>query len=181
MSVLLSIESSSAPDVAGPIEAWRVWRVVAHDGAYVLGSLIKPRLWPPRKPLLAECLRERALLVEWLRRRQRHAAPAMRCECGVYAAGSLPQLRQYLNESSLQPAVGRVLGQVALWGRVVECERGYRASHAYPQRIFVPSDACDRQGPTRGLVEDLAAYGVPVEMLDIPRSKALEVLAGRAA
>jgi hypothetical protein len=46
--------------------------------------------------------------------------------------------------------VCRVLGTVALWGRVVELEHGWRASHAYPLRLFVDD------GEVR---HRLAAYG----------------------
>jgi len=35
---------------------------------------------------------------------------------------------------------GFVLGSVALWGRVVVCERGYLASHAYPHTLVYASD-----------------------------------------
>lgn len=168
-----------APDVAGTIDAWRVWRIVARDGGYVLGSVIKPTLWVPRRPLVAECLRPRSPLAR-LRRRERHAAPEAPCECGVYGAG-LEQLHQYLNENWMEPPVARVLGVVSLWGTVVECDRGFRASHAYPSRIFVPSDArCSHDHADR-VVDGLAAYGVPVELLGVNRSDALEVLARQAA
>jgi hypothetical protein len=168
-----------APDVGGTIDAWRVWRVWrgVRDGVYVLGSAIKPTLWPARQPLLAECLRRRPLA--WVRRKQRHAAPDAPCECGVYAV-ALEQLGLYLNGSSLQPDATRVVGQVALWGTVVECERGFRASHAYPLRIFVPSDVCGGRDRASELVDGLAAYGVPIELLSAPRSGALEALASRA-
>jgi hypothetical protein len=78
--------------------------------------------------------------------------------------------------------VARVLGQVALWGTVVECERGFRASRAYPVRIYVPADT----GAT-GSVDwedvsfDLARYGVPVELLASSPSEAPDVLAARQA
>jgi hypothetical protein len=36
--------------------------------------------------------------------------------------------------------LGRVAGRVRLWGTVVECERGWRASHAYPSRLLVALD-----------------------------------------
>lgn len=168
-----------APDVAGTIDAWRVWRIVARDGGYVLGSVIKPTLWLPRQPLCAECLRPRSPLAR-LRRTERHGAPEALCECGVYGAG-LEQLHQYLNENWMEPPVARVVGEVALWGTVVECDRGFRASHAYPLRIFVPSDARYSHDRADDVVEGLAGYGVPVELLGASRSDALEVLAREAA
>lgn len=175
----MSGEFSPAPDIAGTVDAWRVWRVLARDDGYVLGSVIKPTVWPPRRPLEAECLRVRTPLA-WLRRKQRHVAPEAPCECGVYAAG-LAQLGQYLSESSREPATGCVVGRVALWGTIVECQRGFRASHAYPLELFVPLDASGGRDRADDVAAGLAAYGVPVELLAAPRSDALDVLARRAA
>jgi hypothetical protein len=69
-------------------------------------------------------------------------------------------------------AVGAVIGQVLLWGCVVECEHGWRASHAYPGRLFVP---LGRRGRTSFLSRPAAdsarvahalhAYRVPVELV----------------
>ena len=61
-----------------------------------------------------------------------------------------------------------MLGRVALWGQVVECERGWRGSHAYPEHIFVPTTASDGKPIAR--VDELALgltdYGVPVELVE---------------
>lgn len=57
-----------------------------------------------------------------------------------------------------------VVGCVSLWGDILECERGWRASRAYPERLYVP--AFHRRGITSTkLAADLGAYGVPVAML----------------
>ncbi len=165
-----------APDFAGVIEAWRVWRVVAGKDGYTLGSVIKPTLWPPREPLVAECLCSSPVVTWFRRKRSPHEIPDERCECGIYAA-SLPTVGQYLRDPPANLAVARVLGQVSLWGRVVECERGYRASHAYPLRLFVPVDSSvHRRHRWRALVHGLDAYGVPVEALPARCAEAARVL-----
>lgn len=47
-----------------------------------------------------------------------------------------------------------------------ECERGFRASQAYPTRIFVPADTRGtREQGGEELVEGLSTYRVPVELL----------------
>jgi hypothetical protein len=167
----------AAPDFAEPFEAWRVWRVLWKDGRYSLGSVVKPTLWPVRRSLQADCLHFPSL-VAWLRRRPRHDAPEQGCECGIYAT-ELDQLGQYLIEVFAGPAAGRVLGRVSLWGTVVECERGFRASSAYPSQIFVPRDAGGHSGRSAAdLAAGLEPYGVPVEVLrarcaDAPRALAL--------
>ena len=48
---------------------------------------------------------------------------------------------------------------------MIECERGYRASHAYPKCIYVPADGA--HWPWEKVAEDLAAYRVPVEPLPV--------------
>jgi hypothetical protein len=59
-----------------------------------------------------------------------------------------------------------VLGRVSLWGEVVECERGYRASHAYPAALYVPLDATCRGGPAAETVaRELAAYDATIESI----------------
>jgi N-formylglutamate amidohydrolase len=36
------------------------------------------------------------------------------------------------------------MGTVSLWGTVIEGELGYRASHAYPHRLYVPVNRAHR-------------------------------------
>jgi hypothetical protein len=171
-----------APDFAEPIEAWRVWRVVSVDGGHQLGSVIKQALWPPGEPLVARCLRSRTL-PGWLRRKPRptHEAPDPSCECGVYAA-ELDRVGQYVLEALTVRPVACVIGRVSLWGTVIECERGFRASHAYPLRIYVPADAGGRRdGGQERVARDLSRYGVPVELLPTPSEDATRVLSQHRA
>jgi hypothetical protein len=173
------VEEIAAPDFVEPFEAWRVWRVVAGDGHYKLASAIKPTVWAPGEPLVATCLQSSPVRRWWQRFRGRDEhppAPAFRCECGIYAA-DLPQLRHYLNDGLAPSAVGRVLGLVSLWGTVVECERGFRASHAYPSRIYVPADASSRRDHSwDDLIGGLEIYDVPVEPLAARCSEAVWAL-----
>jgi hypothetical protein len=172
----------AAPDLAESIDAWRIWRVVARDGGVRLMSVLQPTVWPAGRPLVAECRRLRASLPGFRRKhRHVHAAPGEHCECGVYGT-ALAQIRQYLTPAPADPAAARVLGRVSLWGTVVECERGFRASHAYPSRIYVPVDA-SRIGLTSSdeLVAGLQAYDVEVEFLPVRCVEATEVLAKLAA
>lgn len=170
---------NEAPDFAEPLEAWRVWKVVRRDGEYSLGSVVQRTLWPAGEALAAECLRCRHLFPR-LRRKREHAAPDARCECGIYAA-ELERVGQYVAEAPCS-GVARVLGQVALWGTVIECERGLRASHAYPARIYVPADAGE---PWRLSWEEVALglwrYGVPIEPLAARATEATRHLAAQQA
>jgi hypothetical protein len=166
--------SVQAPDVAGVIDAWRVWQVVPRDGGYLLASALREKLWLPGRVLHARCLRE----VPERTWAPRHAAPVAGCDCGVYGAG-LSLIARYLDDDAMPAAGSRVLGVVSLWGTVVECEKGFRASHAYPKRIYVPRDTrCARRArPTAELAAGLGVYGVPVDVLGVPRAEAARELA----
>ena len=161
---MTALDAGTAPDLADAIEAWRVWRVVPGTGGHQLRSVVKPTLWPRDAPLVAECLLGGSLRRRLWRRSPGHDSPSAPCDCGIYGA-DLGLLGQYLTPPPMEPTLARVLGRVLLWGTVVECERGYRASHAYPAAIYVPSDAACDGGRLEELACGLAGYGVPIELL----------------
>jgi hypothetical protein len=79
-------------------------------------------VWEPGHGLAAACAKG-------------HPAPDPACSCGIYAARDPEEARRYLVGRDDPHVVGRVLGRVALWGTVVEGERGWRASRAHPVEI----------------------------------------------
>jgi hypothetical protein len=166
---------SEAPDFVEPLEAWRVWKIVRRNGMYCLGSVVQPILWPAGEALAAECLAGRRLFLP-RRRKRRHAAPEVRCDCGIYAA-CLEAVGQYVGDTPWRDAA-RVVGRVALWGTVVECERGYRGAYAYPARLFVPLDVGQPwQVGWDEVALGLCRYGVPVEPLAARAADATRFLA----
>jgi hypothetical protein len=121
--------------LAEPIHAWRTWTLVgSRDGSRVRLAPIAGdgRPWPPRRPAEASCTRHRS-----------HVRPELECTCGLHAVESPDELRR-----TRDPAV---LGTVALWGRIVEHEHGFRAALAYPQRLRLLCYLCftlwGRNGP----------------------------------
>jgi hypothetical protein len=72
--------------------------------------------------------------------------PLGRCACGIYACKTqeLGVRAAHIGPDGLYP----VFGEVALWGRVVEHERGFRAEHAMirglvvPERIVISVEPC---------------------------------------
>jgi hypothetical protein len=169
-------EPVEAPDFAEPIVAWRVWRVSATSDGYRLGSVVKTALWTPCEPLVADCLREPTLASLFRRKSKQHLAPDVDCQCGIYG-GRLRGIGEYMSPSATGPTV-HVLGQVMLWGTVIECERGFRGSHAYPKHLYVPVGDVVVSGHHYGAIAAaLGAYGVPVEALDSPASEATRRLA----
>ena len=148
-----------------------------------LSSVVYPTVWPPRCELVAVCQRRRQFH-RWLTAEVPHPAPGEGCQCGIYAADDPTRLGPYLtghaaDARSSGRLLGRVAGRVLLWGTVVECEHGWRASHAYPERIYVHSGGDWPDGA--GLTGALAGYGVPVERVACETlSELVEALTGEA-
>ena len=137
----------NVPDYISPIVGHRVWRW----DAIGLKSLNNKR-WLPRQPLAAKCGAGTA--------HDAHEPPHLDCTCGVYASKNLEHLRKIgLDRHG-------VIGEVNLWGKLVEHEQGFRAQFAYPKSLvltpdLIPSDT--REMESR--LEALAAYDIDVLML----------------
>jgi hypothetical protein len=120
-----------APDYADALIGWRVWCVVQTPEGLRLASVIQDETWPAGGVLVARCHADRdpsnTLLLG-----AAHEAPGESCACGVHAAREPAAVLSYLRGRNEPGTIGRVLGRVLLWGRVVEHEGGWRASHAYP-------------------------------------------------
>lgn len=104
-----------------------------------LESIVQPASWPARAEMVARCVIPRE-----------HEAPVANCTCGLYAVAELTSV-------PLQSLSGSVLGCVALWGAVVEGERGWRAARGYPVVLF--ADPSFDEDTRRRLGE---RYGVAV-------------------
>ena len=127
MSRSASTLDGLATDVATePIIAWRAWALTGHhDGTNLLLRPVakRARTWRPGEVVEASCRSSR-----W------HDAPDPGCTCGLHGTHGLEVLRK-----TKCPAV---LGRVALWGRVIEHEHGFRARFAYPQRLRLLCQFC---------------------------------------
>src|SRR5579875_2580564 len=147
---MIGAPSSSAEALRiQPIIGWRAW-YVCRDRNFTpqLWSVVHALPWPSGSPLVA------------------HALPTSLPKAGIYAYRS-PELA--VDEfASSDWGGGLVLGSVALWGTVVEHERGYRAQYAYPQELLLPLEPWDPRGPWADpdAVRALArAYGAEVRPL----------------
>jgi hypothetical protein len=151
-----------APDFVEPVIGWRAWHA-ADDGLRArLSSVVYKTTWPARWPLVAECRRSK--IPVWPFNRNAHdEAPHTGCACGIHAA-TMITVRSYLpNHLSMADTVP-VIGRVRLWGVVHEYDRGWRASHAYPECLYLPIVELDPERAAR-LVDDLGVYGVPVRAI----------------
>jgi hypothetical protein len=156
MDALRGNQLATAPalvtaDVAGPIRAWRMW---SEHGDHQIPRLYSIGIgslpWPPGVPLQAQCLRQ---AIERHALSHDAAAPAPGCTCGIWALKTAP--------------TQGIVGEVALWGRVIEHAIGYRAEYAYPIRLLwrapAPMPGFPRPtGELRRLAALAEVYGVPL-------------------
>lgn len=127
---------------AEPVVAWRSWALTGRkDGTRLLLRPVAGHAhpWRPREIATATC-----------KRSVFHEAPVLDCTCGLHASHTFDILRRTKN-----PAV---LGRVALWGRVVEHELGYRARFGYPQRLRLICQFCFRQKGLLGPAATVVAF-----------------------
>lgn len=130
-------------ELTDTVVGWRAWTVRETAAGLRLGSVLHELVWAPGAPVVAECVAEGAV----------HPVPGPRCLCGFHAVRDPVDALSYLIGRDEPDTVCRVLGEVALWGHVLETESGWRGSHALPLRLYVRDP---------GLVPALSAYGVSV-------------------
>lgn len=126
--------AASATVLTEPVQGWRTWVVAgSRDGAeaHLLPIAGTGKPWPFRHPVRAECARRRF-----------HRVPGIDCTCGIHATTSTGPLRR-----TRDPAA---IGTVALWGRVLEHEHGFRAEYGYPQRLALVCGLCLWRSGARG-------------------------------
>lgn len=146
------MEQGPVPDYCEPLIGWRAWQV---DRTGLLRAISTPATWTPFKKTVA-----RHLTFYYVGAEGRKDCFEGGCDiCGVYAVHSPHQARAIYGWMD-----GVVYGTVALWGRVVIHDRGYRAQFAYPQKFVAWSDSVD----IRALSE---TYGVPYEEDEAWRSE----------
>ena len=133
-----------------PVTGWRAWVVTETPDGLRLGSVLYDEIWTPASAALARCRRREELFAEPL---PPHATPTLECGCGFHAAQDPADALSYLRGRDEPGTVCRILGEVALWGRLVETETGYRAEAAYPLRLYAPDET---------VADELGVYAVPV-------------------
>ena len=104
-------------NIEGEVLAFRGWSVGYDGQSYSLVSdyLLNPAYWLPGQPAKAQCHRWRG--------DDSHDPPHWNCTCGFYAA------------KEPTGSIGDIIGTVAMWGRYVEHEGGWRAEYAYPKSV----------------------------------------------
>lgn len=141
------------PDTIEPIRGWRAWSV-PEDVPQLYGQPFQLRsaggfVWPSYAPAIAEC----GTCAE---------IPGLKCRCGLYSANSLDHLFS-MGYHNYGGGIYSIVGELACWGRVVECPTGWRAEKAYPVKFYVPYEAWRYIKPLDH------SYGVPIELKNILR------------
>lgn len=152
--------------------AYRCWRVSLLDKVSIedserttstltLKSILLDTPWVPYEKLDASC--DHVSLLD--------------CSCGIRAYKSLNSMSQYITSISTQNISSNgediILGEVSLWGRLLEHSKGWRAMYAYPKTIICPEDIHIEY---ESLVCRVAAnYGIIVKFVDLKQLK-LDVL-----
>lgn len=148
----------SPEPVAQPLVGFRHWgtrKGGLFSGIFVAGrfipnpalAMVAPRAapspWPTGGDREARCFALRG-----------HEAPHRDCRCGYAAWYALP-------EEPPLPAVDAVWGAVVAWGRVVECELGFRAQYARPVALLDRANPFEtRKRPRRELAAE--TYEIPL-------------------
>jgi hypothetical protein len=119
----------------------RAWRLVRHDDGTPWLAPTTPRPpWPPREAPAATCSGSHTrLYMVFDPTATPHRCPDRGCTCGWHAVADPTTL--------VRPGgPAAVIGQVSLWGRVIEHAHGWRAEFAYPARLRLVCSRCARTG-----------------------------------
>lgn len=133
-------------DTNKPIYADRGWEVTETKGVPRLASTYAPDIWPVQGILDAECRCNVKYYTFTMSAKEMHDGHS----CGI--VGIKPKT---INNE------GMVKGQVGLFGRVREFERGYRAKHAFVTKLYTGITPCRvhwREEFTFSMFTDLEAF-----------------------
>ena len=113
-----------------PPLGWRAWRLHRTDAGLRIAPTTPRSDWPPREAIHARCsgAHTRLYLVFNPELEPAHRSPMPGCTCGIHAVKDPRRLARGANHAG-------VIGRVAMWGRVIEHSKGWRAEFAYPSRM----------------------------------------------
>ena len=134
-------QSNNLPIESNLIVGWREWRLEGTLTEPRLQSITMEDIWPVRKPI-------QVFDSNW------------RIDSGINGIHAYKTFRDLASDLGLLSF--RVVGEVWMWGRMVEHQFGWRSEFAYPKRLLV---APEKHDPIKLMALE-EAYGVPVEESD---------------
>ena len=99
---------------------WRLWRIPCFGDTMLS---INGAVWKPREALRATCNKGAT------------SCRGHHCECGIYA------WKKRGDVETNEDGYNCIKGEVWLWGKIIEHEKGYRAEYAYPKSFEKSADA----------------------------------------
>ncbi len=171
--------------VAEPVLGWRCWAVLEPQSLQVDRSNAKEfvrlvREGRTERDLFAAKLAGVGYSSFWsltpvqaiCNQNTSHEAPHRDCQCGIWALKDEATMREQLAHYASQYSGRMAYGQVQLWGRVFEHQRGFRGQYAKPVSLTVVG--CDPE-----TVEALGAfYGCEaIAGEPLPNTETIEVTA----
>lgn len=137
------------------IRGWRAWRLGVFEPSggdapeVFLRSCVHDAYWTPREAVSSRCVE--------------HVRPSLLCGCGIYAVKTRAAALEWAQTTARAMPMPLVIGEVNLWGRVLQFSSGYRAQHAYPYSLEVLDDVLPRELDPKLVVRQLRdAYVVDV-------------------
>jgi hypothetical protein len=120
-----------------PILGWRAWRLRRTDAGLRIVPTTPRSAWEPGIAIRATCsgAHTREYLVHNPELAASHRSPEPGCTCGIHAIKDPARLARAGRSTA-------VVGRVAMWGRVIEHTKGYRAELAYPSRLRLVCSWC---------------------------------------
>ena len=156
-------DAEAAPQLVVPDQiaveyGWRAWGIRRREtdaGMTLLESVShNAAFWQPRIPMEAVCNRGCG------------DVPGNNCRCGLYSAKDLDHLHTMPHYYNYDPQdCFKVIGKVALWGKVIEGSQGWRAQFGYPSELYLPFEAWYLHDELKD------AYGVPVRLKNFLRKE----------
>lgn len=138
---MMSGSDAFEPVVGEPMVCFRIWRVEPDPsiGSFALRSIHYGVFWPgSRDPLKATCQQGvYGNSKESDPSRMYHRAPEPAHNCGIYAVMGIAECEVWAREAGLSEGKPIAFGEVDLWGRIFQHERGVRAECARPRWIRV--------------------------------------------
>ena len=136
-----------APFYIDPIISWRAWTVCAPGvcdcfekrgrGRALIRSVTFSLPWLRRKATRAHCLNRWRNDARAVNGSIHHCAPDQTHGCGIYSVKSMEYAKEWGQHSKSKFAI---IGEVKVWGRVLQYEDGYIAEYAYPLSFLVPDN-----------------------------------------
>lgn len=134
------------PDGIEPVVAFRSWYL--SEGGILLSMNHTP--WPARQKMEAKCERRGTPISGFKKQVKRGGTtmlidfsevddleddgeqhtPGASCSCGIYAAKGISLAMSYFSGPQC------VIGEVYMWGKIIEGTDGWRSQYAYPKTLY---------------------------------------------